>query len=64
MYKIIYASLQERPASLALISIEREFLPAGVKNEVVQIFSDRKAHTGKRNGKVQMSKICSHHHKF
>ena len=37
--------LQERQTSLALISIEREFLSAGVKNEVVQIFSDRRAHT-------------------
>ena len=34
--------LQERQTSLALISIERELLSADVKNEVVQIFSDRK----------------------
>ena len=44
--------LQERQTSLALISIEREFLLADVKNEVVRIFSDRRAHTGKRNRKV------------
>ena len=31
--------LQERLTSLALISNEREFLSADVKNEVVQIFS-------------------------
>ena len=43
---------QERLTSLALISIEREFLFADMKNEVVQIFSDRKAHMGKRNRKV------------
>ena len=43
--------LQECLASLALISIEREFLSADVKNEV-HIFSDRRAHMGKRNGKV------------
>ena len=41
--------LQERLTSLALISIEREFLSADVKNEVVQIFSDRRAHMKKRN---------------
>ena len=44
--------LQERLTSLALISIEREFLSADVKNEVVQIFSDRRADMGKRNCKV------------
>ena len=44
--------LQERQASLALISIEREFLSADVKNEVAQIFFDRRAHMGKRNRKV------------
>ena len=44
--------LQERLTSSALISIEREFLSADVKNEVVQIFSDRRAHMGKRNRKV------------
>ena len=50
MYKIIYAT--GTPTSLALISIEKEFLSADVKNEVVQIFSDRRAHMGKRNSKV------------
>ena len=45
---------QERLTSLALISIEKEFLSTDVKNEVVQIFSDRRAHMGKRNGKVQV----------
>ena len=44
--------LQECPTSLALISIEREFLLADVKNEIVQIFSNRRAHVGKRNRKV------------
>ena len=44
--------LQERLTSLALISIEKEFLLADVKNEVVQIFSDKRAHMGKRNRKV------------
>ena len=44
--------LQERLVSLALISIKREFLSADVKNEVVQIFSDRRAHMGKKNCKV------------
>ena len=44
--------LQERLASLALISIEKEFLSADMKNEVVQIFSDRRAHMGKINRKV------------
>ena len=44
--------LQERLTSLALISIKREFLSVDVKNEVVQIFSDRRAHVGKRNRKV------------
>ena len=44
--------LQERLTSLALVSIEREFLSADVKNEAVQIFSDRRAHMGKRNCKV------------
>ena len=39
--------LQERLTSLALISIEREFFSADVKNEVVQIFSDRIAHMGR-----------------
>jgi len=43
--------LQERLTSLALISIEREFLSADVKTEVVQIFSDRRAYMGKRNCK-------------
>ena len=44
--------LQERLTSLALISIEKEFLSADVKNEIVQIFSNRSAHMGKRNRKV------------
>ena len=44
--------LQEYLTSLALISIEREFLSADVKNEVVQIFSDIRAHLGKKNRKV------------
>ena len=44
--------LQERPTSLALIGIQREFVSAHVKNEVVQIFSDKRAHMGKRNRKV------------
>ena len=43
--------LQERLISLALISIEREFLSKNVKNEVVQIFSDR-AQMGKGNREV------------
>ena len=46
------STLQERLTSLALISIEREFLSADVKNELVQIFSDRRAHMRKRNRKV------------
>ena len=41
------AMLQERLTSLALTSIEREFLSEDVKNELVQIFSDRRAHMGK-----------------
>ena len=44
--------LQERLTSLALISIEREFFSADVKNEVVQIFFDRRALMGKENRKV------------
>ena len=44
--------LQECLTSLVLISIEREFLSANVKNEVVQIFSDRRAHMGRKNRKV------------
>ena len=44
--------LQERLTSLALICVEREFLSEDVKNEVVQILSDRRAHMGKRNRKV------------
>ena len=43
---------QERLTSLAFISIERKFLSADVKNEVVQIFSDRRAQMGKKNRKV------------
>ena len=43
---------QKRLTSLALISIEREFLSADVKNEVVQIFSVRKAYMENRNRKV------------
>ena len=39
--------LQVWLTSLALISIEREFLSAHVKNELVQIFSKRRAHVGK-----------------
>ena len=44
--------LEERLTSLALISIEREFLLANVKKEVVQIFSDRRACMEKKNSKV------------
>ena len=44
--------LQERLTSLALNCIAREFLSADVKNEVVKIFSDRRAHMGKRNRKM------------
>ena len=44
--------LQERLTSLALITIEREFLSADVKNEAVQVFSDRRSHMGMRNRKV------------
>ena len=44
--------LQERLTSLALITIEREFLLADVKNEAVQVFSDRRSHIRKRNRKV------------
>ena len=44
--------LQERLTSLAVISIEREFLSEDEKNEVVHIFSDRRAQMGKRNRKV------------
>ena len=44
--------LQERLTSVALNSIEKELLSADVKNEVVQIFFDRRAHMGKRNRKV------------
>ena len=44
--------LQESLTSLAFISIEREFLSADVKNEVVQIFSNSRAHMEKRNRKV------------
>ena len=44
--------LQEHLKSLALISIERKFLSVDVKNEVVQIFSERRAHMRKRNCKV------------
>ena len=44
--------LQEHLTNLALISLERKFLSANIKNEVVQIFSDRRAHMGKRNRKV------------
>ena len=41
--------LQERLTNLALISIEKEFLLVNLKNEAVQIFSDRRGHSGKRN---------------
>ena len=44
--------LQECLTSLALMGIEKEFLSADVKNEVVQIFCDRRAYMGKRNHKV------------
>ena len=44
--------LQERLTNLALIIIEREFLSADAKNEVVQIFSYRRAHMEKRNRKM------------
>ena len=44
--------IQERLTSVALINIEREFLSADVKNEVVQILSDRRAHVGNKNRKV------------
>ena len=44
--------LEERLTSLALISIERGFLLANVKKEVVQIFSDRRACMEKKNSKV------------
>ena len=44
--------LQERLTSVASINIEREFLSADVKNEVVQIFSDRRTHMGNKNRKV------------
>ena len=44
--------LQKRLTSLASISIKKEFLSGDVKNEVVQIFSDRRAHMGDRNHKV------------
>ena len=44
--------LQEHRTSLTFISIEREFFLADVKNDVVQIFSDRRAYMGKRNRKV------------
>ena len=47
--------LQERLTSLALISIEKKFLSADVQNEIVQIFSDRRAGMGKRNRKVYVS---------
>ena len=43
--------LHECLTSLALISIEREFISADAKNEVV-LFSDRRAHMGKRNSEV------------
>ena len=43
--------LQKRLTSLALISIEKEFLSADVKNEVIEIFSGRRAHMAKRNRK-------------
>ena len=52
--------LQKRVTSLALISIEREFLSADVKNEIIQIFSHKRAHTGNRNSKVQVSNRFVH----
>ena len=39
---------QERLTNLALISTEKEFLSADAKNEVVQMFSDRRSHLGHR----------------
>ena len=50
MYKIIYAT--GTPNKFGLVSIDREFLSADVKNEVVDIFYDRRDHMGKRNRKV------------
>ena len=47
--------LQERLPNLILIRIEREFFSAHAKNEVVQIFSDRRANMGKRNRCVKVS---------
>ena len=47
--------LQKCLTSLALFNIERELLSADVKNEIVQIFSDRKACMGKKNRKVWVS---------
>ena len=44
--------LQKSLTSLALISIKGELLSADMKNEVVQICSDRRAHMGKKNRKV------------
>jgi len=43
--------LQECLTNWLLISLEKEFLSVDVKNEVVQIFSER-AHLGKRNQEV------------
>lgn len=37
---------QERLTNLTLISIEKQFLTVDVKNEVVQVFSDRRSHLG------------------
>lgn len=40
---------QERLTNLAIISIEKEFLSSDVKKEVVELFSERRAHLGHRN---------------
>ena len=39
---------QERLTNLALISSEKEFLSVDVKNEVVQVYSDRRSYLGHR----------------
>ena len=53
--------LQKCLTCLALIRIERKFLSADVKNEVVQIFSDRRADMGKRNRSVFNDSFTSSH---
>ena len=52
--------LQKRQTILALISMEREFLLADAKNEIVQIFSYRRVHMGKRNREVYVSNLFVH----